>query len=71
MSDRIVVDHVILICKGCRQERTIYPDIPLVGAEQLIEWMKTKATRCACGATHCDVKAHLKNPEVLDPKPKG
>lgn len=57
----IEIDHIILVCKGCRGERTIYPDVPLRGAEQLIAWMKTKPTRCACGATHCNVKAHLKD----------
>ena len=60
MGDRIEIDHIILVCKGCRGERTIYPDRPLYGADELIEWMKTKPTACGCGATHCDVKAHLK-----------
>jgi hypothetical protein len=62
----IVVDHLILICLGCRQERTIWPDVPLVGAEACVEWLKTKHTKCPCGATHGDVKMHLKNPEVLE-----
>ncbi len=70
MTARIVVDHLILVCKGCRQERTIYPDVPLIGAQEVIEWIKTKPTRCLCGATHCDVKLHIKNPEVLKPEPE-
>lgn len=57
--------HIILVCNGCRTERTLWPDVPLYGADELIEWMKTKPTQCPCGAGTCDVKAHLLNPEVL------
>ena len=60
-SKPIEVDHVILVCNGCRGERTIYPDKPLRGAQELIEWMKTKTVACACGAKTCDVKAHIRN----------
>ena len=66
-SNMIIVDRLILICLGCRAERTIWPDVPLVGAAACSEWLKTKPTRCACGATHCDVKMHIVNPEVLGP----
>jgi hypothetical protein len=64
-SNSIIVDHLILICLGCRAERTFWPDVPLVGAAACSEWLKTKPMRCTCGATHCDVKMHIVNPEVL------
>ena len=62
MTDRIEVDYVIVICKGCKSERTVYPDRPLYGAEEVIAWIKTKPTGCMhmCGATHCDLKMHLR-----------
>lgn len=56
------IDHIILICNGCKQERKFYPDRPIVGAEELVDWLKTKPTQCPnvmCTATTCDVKAHL------------
>jgi hypothetical protein len=59
---RLVVDQITVICNGCKTERLFYPDRPLVGAEELIDWMKTKATACSCGAGTCDVKARLKEP---------
>lgn len=62
---RIVVDHLVLVCKQCRTERTVYPDVPLYGAAELVAYMKTKLTPCTCGATTCDVNAHISNPEVL------
>lgn len=65
-EQRIIVDHVIVVCKGCRGERTYYPDANLTGAQALIAWIDTKLTPCACGAETCDVKAHLKNPEILE-----
>lgn len=55
----IVIDHIIIVCKGCRQERTVYPDAPLRGAEALANWMQTRLTPCTCGAATCDIKAHL------------
>lgn len=61
MSDTpIEIDHVIIVCKGCKGERTVHPDRPLRGAAEVIEWIKTKPTACACGATHCDLKMHHK-----------
>jgi hypothetical protein len=69
-QNRIVVDHLILICKGCFQERTIYPDVPFIGAAECAEWLKTKPSRCICGATHCDVRMHIMNPEVLGLAPE-
>jgi hypothetical protein len=59
-SPPIEIDYIIIVCKGCRGERTIY-DVPLHGAQELIEWLKTKPTRCGCGADTCDIKAHVKN----------
>jgi hypothetical protein len=60
---RIVVDHLIVVCKGCRIERTIYPDVPLVGSDALISWM-SNIEPCSCGAKTCDVKAHLQDAGV-------
>jgi hypothetical protein len=65
---RIEIDYLTLVCKGCGGERTFYPDRPLYGADELIEWMQTKATPCGCGATHCDVKAHIKGEAPSPPK---
>jgi hypothetical protein len=64
-QEPVEFDHVVLVCNGCRSERTIYPDRPIRGAQELIEWMKTKPTKCSCGALTCDVKAHVKNPASL------
>lgn len=61
----IEIDYLVLVCNGCRGERTIYPDVSLRGAKELIEWLRTKPTACACGAPTCDVKAHVKNGGVL------
>lgn len=60
----IEVDHVIIICSGCKGARTVYPDRLLRGSAEVIEWIKTKPTACVCGATHCDLKMHLKNATV-------
>jgi hypothetical protein len=54
------IDQITLICNGCRSERVFYPDVPIVGAEQLIQWIKTKPTPCSCGARTCDAKCRLK-----------
>jgi hypothetical protein len=68
-SQHIVVDHVIAVCKGCRRERTFYPDAHLVGAPALLDWMKT-LTQCDCGAEKADLRAHIKNADALG-LPKG
>jgi hypothetical protein len=65
MSEALEFDQIILVCKGCGGERSFYPDVALKGANELIEWMKTKAYACPCGATHCDVKAHMKGNPCL------
>jgi hypothetical protein len=54
-------DHVIIICKTCHAERTVYPDRPLRGSKELIAFTKDPKymTRCGCGGTHCDIKAHM------------
>jgi hypothetical protein len=59
---RLIIDHIIIVCKGCHRERTVYPDRTLIGAEAFIQWTKIDLGnhRCPCGATHCDIKAHLK-----------
>lgn len=53
-------DHVIVICQGCKGERQVYPDRPLRRVEEVLEWIKTEPTGCVCGATHCDLKMHLR-----------
>lgn len=63
---RMVVDHIIVKCKGCGGERTFYPDANLIGAEGLLEWMKTKIPEgCDCGSRVADIKAHVKNAAAL------
>jgi len=53
------IDYLIIICNGCARERTIDFNPLLQGAEEFDRWMKTKLTPCGCGATHCDINAHL------------
>lgn len=56
------IDHIILICNGCKQERTFYPDAPIASVEEFDVWLKTQVTQCTnvlCTAKTCDVKAHL------------
>jgi len=55
----IVIDEVIVICKGCSGERTVRPPKPLVGADEVHRWIQQGVPPCACGATHCDLKMHL------------
>lgn len=60
-TERFEVDKIILVCNGCSAEREFYPDVPLRSAEELIEWMNTKPSRCPyCPSKTCDVKARLK-----------
>jgi hypothetical protein len=37
MSDQVqspvVIDHLFVVCQGCRRERKFYPDVPIVGSE--------------------------------------
>lgn len=66
MSDaRIIVDYAIAVCKGCKGERKFYPDAPLVGADAIAAFLQAGVAPCPCGASHCDMKLHVKNPEVL------
>lgn len=60
IEEPVVVDHIIVVCKGCGGERTVYPDRPIRGAAELVDWIKTKPTACPCGALTCDLKCHLK-----------
>lgn len=57
-----IVDEITLVCNGCRDERVFSLKERIRSAEELITWMKTKATACPCGAATCDVKARLVNP---------
>ncbi len=56
----IEVDQIVLICNGCKGERLFYPNPPLVGAAAVDVWLKTKTTRCCCGAATCDARLRLK-----------
>lgn len=62
----IRVDYLIIICGACARQYTLYPDEPLVGGEALLDWFRAHVRPCVCGATTCDIKAHLTNPEVLN-----
>lgn len=64
-EQRMIIDHLIVKCGGCGTERSYYPDAEIVGAEALIEWLKTGLERCACGYPTGDVKAHVRNAEEL------
>lgn len=58
-QERLRIDQVILICKGCKGERLYYPNPVLVGALAVKEWLDTKASRCMCGADKCDAKLRI------------
>lgn len=58
--ERLEIDHILVVCNGCHGVRKFVPDAPLIGADALIEWMKTQPTKCSCGALTCDIKAHMK-----------
>ena len=65
-GEELIIDHVIVVCKGCHSERTIWPDAPIIGAEQIRKFIDSGIPPCGCGATHCDLKLHLKGvPNVL------
>lgn len=65
LPDPIVVDFVVVVCRGCARESTVYPDRPLRGAQEIIDWIEGKdggglaAQGCSCGASHCDLKMHV------------
>lgn len=59
-----VVDEIVLVCNGCGARRRFVLDKHLTSGEQLVEWMKTHPTPCACGARTCDVRAHIKDVET-------
>jgi hypothetical protein len=61
----IQIDHVIVVCGGCRKERKLYPDKSIVGADALMEWANANVTRCRCGAPTYNLKAHIANPQEL------
>lgn len=56
----LIIDHIIIICKGCKRERTVWPDAPLVGAAQIKKFVDTGIPPCGCGAKLCDLKMHVK-----------
>jgi hypothetical protein len=66
-KDKLRVDQVVLIYKGCQGERLYYPKPVLVGALMVKQWIDTKATRCVCGAETCDVKLRLEKPAETQP----
>jgi hypothetical protein len=55
----VVIDKVIVVCKGCRSERTMELPEPLVGAQAVHEWIQQGIPPCTCGATHCDIKMRM------------
>ena len=56
---RIVIDAIVIVCKGCGRTADYRPDAPLVGAAQLKEWLDSNLVRCVCDAPKCDVHCHL------------
>lgn len=56
-----VVDHVIVVCKGCQSERRFNFDPPMRSAKEFIAWQSKPGNvpRCACGAATCDMKRHI------------
>lgn len=66
MSDEkqapIIFDYVLVICEGCGAENEQAIDPPIIGAEQVTEWLKTKLVRCACGAGTCKVAMRMVEP---------
>jgi hypothetical protein len=63
----MMYDHVIIVCNGCRRERTHYFDEPLHGAEEIIAWTKTGLAdfACPCGSSTCDLKIHIQKNDEL------
>jgi hypothetical protein len=66
-----LVDEITLVCNGCRSERVFTLDKVMEKAEEVIEWLKTRATRCPyCPAATCDAKLRIKEekkPEKVSP----
>ena len=55
-----VVDHVIVVCKGCGSERRFNHDPPLRSAQEFVAWHRSGAVeRCGCGAPTADMKLHI------------
>ena len=55
------VDYIIIVCKGCKRERTAHPDKPLTSAQEVKDWIDNHlpAFACICGAKTCDLKLRL------------
>lgn len=56
----LIVDHVIIICKGCKRERIVWPDAPLVGAAQIKQFTDAGIAPCGCGAMKLHIKEEAK-----------
>lgn len=58
----IEIDHVVIVCNGCRAHRYVYPDAPLVGADEIKGWIETQlpAYACSCGAERCELRMHIR-----------
>lgn len=64
-TEPIRVDHVIVCCNGCGSERTIWPDVALVGAEEIISFIRRGIAPCSCGASTCNLAFHVLNPTAM------
>ncbi len=58
-QELLVIDRITVICKGCKAERVVDFNPPMIGARTLIDYTKTKLTGCSCGHAYCDIKARM------------
>lgn len=58
-SALVEIDHVIVLCNGCRGARKVVFEKPLRTTEGLDAWLKEGLDPCSCGAKTCDVMAHM------------
>jgi hypothetical protein len=59
-SDKpVIVDRIEAICLGCRRSRFFVPDTVLVGATNLVEWLRDNVTPCGCGSKTYDAKCRM------------
>ena len=60
MTEQLVIDFAIAVCKGCGEEHTYKFDPFLRGGEEIHNWIYSgKIAPCACGAGSCDIKLHV------------
>jgi hypothetical protein len=65
-NEHLIFDEITLVCRQCGAKHVHYLDRPLIGAKELIKWMDCHVLKfCACDASTCDVKARIRNPEIL------